>query len=109
MPPPELAVQPHRPTIIVGYGDFGLGLLRRFLGTAALRGVLNWEEPPGGARPTERRLRDLALLWLPDLRADRGRGDQVSATEGDYLEMRRNLYRQIRRVAGIMFGKRAKR
>lgn len=55
-----------RATLLVGYGRFGREVLRRVLAASAPRGVLDWEEPAGGARASERDLRDLALLHIPD-------------------------------------------
>lgn len=92
-------VSPHRATILVGYGVFGLDVLRRLLASTAPRGVLNWEEPPGAA-PSERHLQDLALLWVPDPTAADGQMDQEDAHEGSALEMMRDLYRQIQPVGG---------
>ncbi|MFL6244782.1 MAG: hypothetical protein ACJ74H_02065 [Thermoanaerobaculia bacterium] len=95
MSQPEAAVAPHRATILVGFGSFGLDVLRRLLASAAPRGVLTWEEPRGGAAPSDRHLRDLALLWVPD-RKDAE--DVESVREGNALEMMRDLYRQIETV-----------
>jgi hypothetical protein len=89
----------HRATILVGYGAFGLDVLRRLLASTAPRGVLTWEEPRGGGGPSERHLQDLALLWLPDpLVSTADQVDQDGAREGSALEMMRDLYRQIRQV-----------
>ncbi|MDQ3280765.1 MAG: hypothetical protein M3Q69_05065 [Acidobacteriota bacterium] len=93
------AVAPHRATILVGFGAFGLDVLRRFLASTAPRGMLVWDDAPGGAAPSERHLRDLALLWVPD-RAAREAGDVESAQEGNALEMMRDLYRQIQPLEG---------
>ncbi|HEX8253066.1 MAG TPA: hypothetical protein VF846_07975 [Thermoanaerobaculia bacterium] len=90
---------PHRATILVGYGELGLDVLRRLLASTAPRGVLSWDEPRGGGGPSERHLQDLALLWLPDpLVAKSGQVGHDDAREGHALEMMRDLYRQIRAI-----------
>src|SRR6185295_15904061 len=86
----------HRATILVGFGGFGLDVLRRLLASTAPRGVLRWEEPRGGGGPSERHLQDLALLWLPDPLATADEFERIDAREGSALEMMRDLYRQIR-------------
>jgi hypothetical protein len=88
----------HRATILVGFGAFGLDVLRRLLASTAPRGVLRWEEPRGGGGPSERHLQDLALLWLPDPLATADEFERIDAREGSALEMMRDLYRQIREV-----------
>ncbi|MBV9492822.1 MAG: hypothetical protein JOZ54_01145 [Acidobacteria bacterium] len=93
------AVPPHRPTILVGYGEFGLEVLRRLLASTAPRGVLTWEEARGGAGPGERHIQDLALLWFPDPTVSSPEHiDHERAREGAALEMMRDLYSQIERV-----------
>ncbi|ASF47642.1 hypothetical protein [Methylovulum psychrotolerans] len=82
----------HRPTILIGYGRFGLEILRQFLVSTATRGVLVWDTPEG-AGIGERRLRDLALLWLPDPMEDEGVGGAVLG--GNRAELMRDLHRQI--------------
>jgi hypothetical protein len=99
MSPAEDPTLPHRATILVGYGAFGRDVLRRLLASTALRGVLVWEEPHGGADPSERSLQDLALLWVRDRMGFDGQEvDEESAQEGTSLEMMRDLYRQIQQV-----------
>src|SRR6185312_13897741 len=88
-----------RATVLVGYGAFGLDVLRRLLASTAHRGILAWEEPRGGAAPSERSLQDLALLWVPDRTGFAGQGvDDEDAREGSSFEMMRDLYRQIQQV-----------
>ena len=95
---PESFTPVTRTTLIIGYGSFGLDVLRRFLASTAMRGVLVWEEP-GGADGNQRRLRDLALLWVRDpFEAGGGEADKESAVEGSHIEMLRDLYRQIQTV-----------
>lgn len=99
MNPAETPPLPHRSTILVGYGAYGRDVLRSLLASTALRGVLVWEEPHGGADPSERSLQDLALLWVRDRMGFDGQEvDEESALEGSSLEMMRDLYRQIQQV-----------
>ena len=91
--------RPARPAILVGYGAFGLGILRQLLASTAPRGILSWETPRGGAAPSERSLQDLALLWVPDRTGFSGQAvDDEDAREGSSFEMMRDLYRQIQQV-----------
>ena len=56
-----------RPTLLIGFGGYGLDVLQRLLHQSALRGVLRWQEArSGGVASARRRLQDLALLALPD-------------------------------------------
>lgn len=88
-----------RPTLIVGYGTFGLDVLRRLLASASPRGVLRWNAPTGGALPGERSLHDLSLLWVPDRWNLEGqRADDEGSREGSSFEMMRDLYRQVEEV-----------
>lgn len=99
MTPSETPTSPHRATILVGYGAYGRDVLRRLLASTALRGVLVWEEPHGGADPSERSLQDLALLWVRDRMGFDGQEvDEEGTQEGSSLEMMRDLYRQIQQV-----------
>jgi hypothetical protein len=98
MSPDAHSALPRRPTLVIGYGAFGLDVLRRLLASAAPRGVLAWREPKGGASPSERQLADLALLWVRDRFGLAGQDvDEEDAREGSGIEMMRDLYRQIRR------------
>ncbi len=86
MTPAETPTLPHRSTILVGYGAFGRDVLRRLLASTALRGVLVWEEPHGGADPSERSLQDLALLWVRDrMGFDGQEADDDGKDEGSSL------------------------
>ena len=90
---------PQRATLLIGYGTFGLDVLRRLLASTAARGVLVWEEPRGGADNSARRLQDLELLWVQDRFDHQGRQvDIESIHEGSSIEMMYDLYRQIREV-----------
>jgi len=56
-----------RPTLLIGFGGYGLDALQRLLHQSALRGVLRWQETQsGGVASARRQLKDLALLALPD-------------------------------------------
>jgi len=102
MPENDAGTPTHRTTLLVGYGAFGLDVLRRLLASTAPRGVLNWREPQGGASASERQLRDLALLWVPDRWELEGQQvDADSVHEASSLEMMRDLYRQIRQVPEV--------
>jgi len=96
--PAEGRMPPPRPAILLGYGDFGHTLLRRFLTSAALRGSLEWEAPPGGASPAERYLRDLAPIWVEDHLAPAGQDHRWAKDEPARLEVMRDLLGQIRHV-----------
>ena len=90
----------HRSTLLIGYGDFGLDVLRRFLTSTATRGVLTWEES-GGADKNARRLRDLALLCVQDPFGDGGQADRDSPHEDSHIELMRDLYQQIEGVEAV--------
>jgi len=88
----------HHPTIIVGFGEFGRHVLYRLLTTAASRGVLAWQDSAPGAAPSERRLRDLALVHLEN-------PFEKSAPESDLrgvgsFELMSDLYRHVEHVEG---------
>ncbi len=91
-------VPAYRPTIIIGHHTFGRDVLRRLLASTALRGVLAWDEPSGGASPSERRLQDLALLWVGDRPGAEAETAGAGRDDGSSLEMMRDLYRQITAV-----------
>jgi len=93
----EAATPIHRATLLIGYGEFGLDVLRRLLASTAARGVLSWEES-SGADKNARRLRDLALLCVADPFGDGPQADRQRAEEGSHIELMRDLYQQIGRV-----------
>ena len=98
----ENQVMSHRATILIGFGAFGLDVLRRLLASTAPRGVLRWEQSQGGARTSERYLQNLALLWLKDrIHLDSHEVDEESTREGSSFEMMRDLYRQIHEVKSV--------
>ncbi|MEE8523278.1 MAG: hypothetical protein V3T72_05045, partial [Thermoanaerobaculia bacterium] len=93
---PDAPVTAHRPALLIGYGAFGLDVLRRLLASTAPRGVLRWQGAAGGASAGDRYLSDLALLWVPDrLDLEGQKVDDVDRREGASVEMMRDLYRQI--------------
>jgi len=83
-------------TILVGYGQYGLEALRAFLSSSAARGVLDWAEVAGGAGPHERRLKDLALIWLPD--SVEGERAASGGANNVFVDLKRDLFRQIQGV-----------
>ncbi len=88
-----------RPTLLIGFGGYGLDALQRLLHQSALRGVLRWQETQtGGVATAERRLQDLALLALPDP-FERAAADPVQAAAGP-PQFLTDLYRQIKGPAG---------
>ncbi len=95
---PDTSVSPQRATILVGYGELGRDVLRRLLASTALRGVLVWEEPHGGADAAERSLQDLALLWVRDRVGAAGPEPEDDTHGESSFEMMRDLYRQIQQV-----------
>ena len=76
------------PTILVGYGSYGLRALRRFLLDAENHGLLNWEDSPDPTSSHLRRLKNLVLIHV----ADRPGDDEAEP----YVA--RDLYRQLVRV-----------
>ena len=87
----------HRATLIMGYGDFGLDVLRRFLDSTATRGVLTWEQSSNDDQ-NARRLRDLALLWVHPHLSDTAQADRRRVQEDSHAELMRDLYQQIEQV-----------
>ncbi|MEM8932683.1 MAG: hypothetical protein AAGE94_15980 [Acidobacteriota bacterium] len=83
--------QATRPTILIGHGAFGRSALDRLLAGAALRGRLRWRVGEGGE--DERRLRDLALVWLVD--PDEGDAGADLRDASSSLELMRDLEQQI--------------
>jgi len=94
-----------KPTILIGQGRFGREVLQRLLSKTAPRGTLEWElAPRAGSGPGAHRLRDLALLCMPEgtaLEAEPTAAvDGQSSVDGtgsraDFIV---DLYRQIREV-----------
>jgi hypothetical protein len=93
-----------KPTILIGHGAFGREILQRLLETTAPRGTLVWQRAPRGSSGAgEHRLRDLALLWMPEIEAaarsperPQQRNDlQRAGADDDFIL---DLYRQIRRI-----------
>ncbi|WP_295392401.1 hypothetical protein [uncultured Thiodictyon sp.] len=83
-----------RPTLLIGFGAYGLEALQRLLHQSALRGVLRWQETQGGGVASARRqLQDLALLALPDPFERSGEGTVAAAAGAP--QFLTDLYRQI--------------
>ncbi len=91
-----------KPTILIGHGTFGREVLKRLLSNTAPRGSLEWARAAAGddgAGVGVRRLRDVALLWLPDAAAESAGvfGDGLDSNSGkaDFID---DLHRQIRTI-----------
>lgn len=82
---PALAPSLH-PTILIGYGSYGRKVLRRLLVDAEGHGLLIWEDPPSAGSPSERRLKDLALIHV----SDQSDGEEIESY------MAKDLFRLIR-------------
>ncbi|MCP4700578.1 MAG: hypothetical protein GY862_27555 [Gammaproteobacteria bacterium] len=90
---------PRRPTLLVGYGAFGMDVLRRLLSNTVLRGILSWKDTRSKISSSERHIQDLAFLWIRDRFSQDGQYmEEELAHEGGSLEMMRDLYRQIHEV-----------
>src|SRR6202165_693754 len=90
MPEPLRMTAPAlHPTILIGYGSYGRKVLRRLLIDAEGHGLLTWEDPPGAGSPSQRRLKDIVLIHVPD------------QPEGEEIEgyLAKDLFRQIRTAA----------
>lgn len=79
------------PSILIGYGSYGRRVLRRLLTDAEAHGMLVWEDVPFTGGPTARRLKNLALLYVPERP---GTGE-----EGVQGDLARDLYQQIQEIA----------
>ncbi|AUB82508.1 hypothetical protein [Candidatus Thiodictyon syntrophicum] len=87
-----------RPTLLIGFGAYGLDALQRLLHQSALRGVLRWQETQsGGVASAQRHLRDLALLALPDPFERSAVGTAVGGAGAP--QFLTDLYRQIKAPA----------
>jgi hypothetical protein len=80
----------NRPTILIGYGTFGLNVLRRLLASTVLRGILSWEKQNN----TGNYIKNLALFWVKDI----NNKDDGDIDDGISLEMMRDLFSQIQTV-----------
>jgi hypothetical protein len=87
---PDLVIHP---TILIGYGEYAEGVLRRLLINALDRGVLQWLDTDNGVR----RLNHLAFFHVKD--SLEGTTDENRYTEAtDRFEMMRDLFAQIEEV-----------
>lgn len=84
-----------RATLLLGYGAFGRKVFERFLASAAPRGVLEWQAPDAGSGLGERKLRDLALLHVPDRLAIEPQDSSSEVGAGGVLG---DLFRQIQQL-----------
>ncbi len=88
------------PTILIGYGGYGLRVLHSFLSGAAARGALAWDERAAVGTLNERRLESLSLFWIPDT-LDLPEQQVAGAVnvDGGY-ELMDDLYSQVEHVSG---------
>lgn len=99
-----------KPTILIGHGRFGKEVLQRLLGKTAPRGTLAWEQSPrSNSGAGEYRLRDLALLWMPEpprTATPAGLDDGLAGLDGadNKADFILDLYRQIRMVERVGAG-----
>jgi len=80
------------PTILIGHGELGRGVLRHLLASTAARGALVWQEAPHGSDPSARRLKDLALLSVSE------GGHGRDSRDPEQREFFRDLEHQIEEV-----------
>src|SRR5215470_13985308 len=89
------------PTVLIGYGGYGLEVMQNLLSAASARGSLVWDEAdaPGTSGQGERRLAVLAPFWIPDVLGleDAARRRVRSS---DNFEMMLDLYEQIETIQG---------
>jgi hypothetical protein len=90
----------HHPTILIGYGAYGLSVLHRFLAGAAARGALLWDHQTSVGSLNERTLHSLSLLWIRDtFEFDEQRVPDDLLDQSGY-ELMDDLYAQVREVTG---------
>lgn len=90
------------PTVLVGCGSYGWNVMAGLLASAGDRGLLTWEEPPGGGEsPAARRLKGLSMLWVPDGIAspDPRHGGQPGAPQSP--DILKDLFLQIEKLSEV--------
>lgn len=88
------------PTILIGYGGYGLRVLHSFLSGAAARGALTWDERTAVGSLNERRLESMSLFWIPDtLDLPEQELSGAFTSDGGY-ELMDDLYAQVEHVTG---------
>ncbi len=88
------------PSILIGFGAFGLSVLRNFLASAATRGALAWDDDVVVGALNERTLKSLSLFWVPDT-MDELHGRPMGALTGDDgYELMDDLFHQIEILDG---------
>lgn len=93
----ESVKPPIRPTVLVGYGAFGLAVLQRLLASTAPRGVLSWQTLSQSTNV--RSLKDLSLIWMPDrLNMEDQQVNTAFYGLGKSLEVMGDLFEQIKEI-----------
>jgi hypothetical protein len=88
------------PTILIGYGAYGLRVMHQFLAGAAARGALAWDREAEVGALKERQLHSLSLLWMPDgFRFEDQKVPEDLLDQSGY-ELMEDLYSQIIDVTG---------
>ena len=87
------------PTILIGYGAYGLRVLHSFLASAAARGALEWEEIGSVGSLNERRLRSLSAIWVREVPGAGESAETSSALGETSYELMDDVYAQVETVA----------
>jgi len=91
---------PQHPTILIGYGAYGLRVMHQFLAGAAARGALVWDREAEVGSLNERQLHSLSLLWVPDgFRFEDQKVPKDLLDQSGY-ELMEDLYSQVTEVTG---------
>jgi hypothetical protein len=90
----------HHPTILIGYGAYGLRVLQSFLASAAARGALVWDQQASVGALNERRLYALSLLWVPDTFPFPEQQVPADLLGNSGYELMDDLYSQVQEVTG---------
>src|SRR5262245_53382343 len=89
------------PTILIGYGAYGLQVMRDFLASAAARGALVWDDDSVGSL-NERKLRSLSLLWVRDTLDLPGDSGYTGLIVESGYELMDDLYAQVEEIEGTL-------
>jgi hypothetical protein len=90
----------HHPTILIGYGAYGLRVMHSFLAGAAARGALVWDQQDSVGALNERRLHSLSLLWVPDTFPFPEQQVSADLLGHSGYELMDDLYSQVQEVSG---------
>src|SRR5713226_6258510 len=88
------------PTIVIGLGSYALQLMLNFLGAAAARGELRWDELGEVGEENERRLLGLSFVWIRDPTGPANTTDDSSIGKETALELFDELREQIEIIDG---------